>query len=100
MNSQVVVNIDTELKQKAMKMAKKEGLTMKALLSFLLKWYVEDEIVLWAKIKRWYFSNLEIEWWSQKEIDNLNNNKNLKSLWSKLNTLLLDKKILNEFGIK
>ena len=37
MNSPIVVNINSELKEKAMKMAKKEGLTMKALLSFLLK---------------------------------------------------------------
>gem|GEM_PF-6115919 len=37
MTSQMVVNIDSKLKEKAMKMAKQEGLTMKALLSFLLK---------------------------------------------------------------
>ncbi|MDQ7022278.1 MAG: hypothetical protein Q9M97_01895 [Candidatus Gracilibacteria bacterium] len=49
MNSQIVANINTELKNKAMAMAKAEGLTMKALLSFLLKGYIEKEIEIGAK---------------------------------------------------
>jgi antitoxin component of RelBE/YafQ-DinJ toxin-antitoxin module len=49
MTSPIVVQVDTELKEKAMKMAKKEGLTMKALLSFLLKGYTEQEIILTSR---------------------------------------------------
>lgn len=49
MTSQIVANIDSELKEKAMKMAKKEGLTMKALLSFLLKGYIDRAIIIWAR---------------------------------------------------
>lgn len=44
MESQMVIHIDSELKKKAMEMAKKEGLTMKALMCCLLKWYVHWDI--------------------------------------------------------
>ncbi len=70
MNSQIVANIDSELKEKAMKMAKKEGLTMKALLSFLLKWYTQEKITLTttSSFERNY-CNIEVEELSQQEED-------------------------------
>jgi len=46
MNSQVVFNIDSELKQKAMQKAKKDGITMKTLLNLFLKWYVDEDFNL------------------------------------------------------
>lgn len=44
MESQMVIHIDSELKQNAMEMAKKEWLTMKALMCCLLKSYVRGDI--------------------------------------------------------
>lgn len=49
MNSQIVANIDSELKSKAMAKAKKEWITLKAIISIFLKWYVEDQIYISAK---------------------------------------------------
>jgi len=51
MTSQMVVNIDTELKNKAMKMAKKQGLTMKALMGFLLQLYIDEEVEIVARYR-------------------------------------------------
>ncbi len=95
MTSQVVVNIDTELKKKAMFMAKKEGLTMKALMSFLLKWYVEKDISLWARYNKKCHNDIEIIPWSDDELDSLNNDIELKELEWKFNKLIADKWILS-----
>ncbi|MDA9129373.1 hypothetical protein N9J72_02765 [Candidatus Gracilibacteria bacterium] len=46
MTSQIVANIDSELKEKAMEMAKEEGLTLKGLITLLLKGYVNGDIEL------------------------------------------------------
>ena len=93
MTSQVVVNIDTLLKETAMKMAKKEGLTMKALLSFLLKWYVEKEITLWARSGRDYITNFEIEDFSSEEVKFVEEWSILWKLWEDMNRLLIKKGI-------
>lgn len=61
MTSQVVVNIDTTLKNKAMKMAKSQWLTMKALLSFCLQWYVDNEIEIGARISQHTRNNWELQ---------------------------------------
>lgn len=91
MNSQVVVNIDTELKNKAMSMAKKQWLTMKALMSFLLKWYTDNSITLWARLERDYSSDLEIIPWTEEELSILNQDQELKDLWDRFNKLIIDK---------
>ncbi len=94
MTSQMVVNIDSKLKEKAMKMAKQEGLTMKALLSFLLKWYVKEEIVIETKIsqhKRKEQFNIELEEFSLEEKNIIDSNKILKNAPWELNKLLLAK---------
>ena len=79
MTSQVVVNIDAELKKIAMAKAKKDGITMKALLGYFLKWYVEDEITIGAKFRRGSYVNKElVELWFIRE-DKLST-KNIKLL--------------------
>lgn len=93
MTSQIVANINTELKNKAMAMAKAEWLTMKALLSFLLKWYVEEEIHIWARFtsfERDYWK-LEIEPLKWEEIDFLMNDTELELKRNKLNELISQK---------
>ena len=93
MTSQIVANINTELKNKAMAMAKEEWLTMKALLSFLLKWYVKKEIEIWASfssLKRDYWT-LEIEELSEEEELFLIEDKELESNRLKLNKLISQK---------
>lgn len=93
MTSQIVANINTELKNKAMAMAKAEWLTMKALLSFLLKWYVEEEIHIWARFtsfERDYWI-LEIEPLKWEEIDFLMNDTELELKRNKLNELISQK---------
>ncbi len=67
MDSQIVANIDSELKEKAMKMAKEEGLTLKAVLSFLLKWYIEKEFTF-TPMRRIHKSHLEFEELTPEEI--------------------------------
>ena len=92
MNSPIVVNINSELKEKAMKMAKDEGLTMKALLSFLLKWYTEKEIEINATFSQHKRnSEIEIENFSEEEINLLENEWNFKNLTNKLNDLIIKK---------
>ena len=93
MNSQIVANINTELKNKAMEMAKKEWLTMKALLSFLLKWYVEEKIEIWAKFTSFErdYGELEIEELSEEEKDFLMNNSELEKKRRELNLLISQK---------
>lgn len=91
MNSQVVVNIDTELKNKAMAMAKKEWLTMKALLSFLLKWYTDHSITLWARVERDFDTEVEIIPWTKEELKLLEEDDDLKELWNRFNKLIIDK---------
>jgi len=82
MTSQIVANINTELKNKAMAMAKEEWLTMKALLSFLLKWYTEKKIEIWAKFSSFErdYWNLEIEELTKNEKEIFNNSKEFKDL--------------------
>jgi len=91
MTSQVVVNIDTELKNKAMAMAKKEWLTMKALMSFLLKWYTDHSITLWARLEREYETDLEVIPWTKEELKFLEEDSELKELWNKFNNLIIEK---------
>ena len=92
MNSTVIVNIDRDLKEKAMKMAKKEGLTMKALLSFLLKWYTKKEIEINASFSQHKRNNdVEIEDFSKEEIEILETKWNFKNLTNKLNDLIIQK---------
>jgi len=93
MTSQMVVNIDTELKKKAMAMAKKQGLTMKALMGFLLQWYIEKEIEVWAK-----FHSFERDYWeltieplNDEEMKIINWSKELKNAHKKLSKLLESK---------
>ncbi len=93
MTSQVVVNIDTKLKNKAMKMAKKEWLTMKALMSFLLKWYTEHNITLGTKVCRDYDTEVEIIPWTKDELELLENDSTLLKLWKKMDDLLIKKGI-------
>lgn len=93
MTSQVIVNIDTELKNKAMAMAKKEGLTMKALLSFLLKWYTDHSITLWARIERDYETEVEVIPWTEEELKFLEKDSTLWKLWEQMNDLLVKKGI-------
>lgn len=76
MESQVVVNIDSNLKKIAMDKAKKEWITMKALLSLFLKWYIENEITLWARIRREY------------DIEDIKVNKKLQNKMNNLSKLL------------
>ena len=92
MNSPIVVNINSKLKEKAMKMAKSEGLTMKALLSFLLKWYTEKEIEINATFSQ-HKRNSEIEISSllDEEIKMINSNSILKNAPDELNKLLVAK---------
>jgi len=93
MNSQLVANINLDLKNKAMEMAKKDWLTMKALLSFLLKAYVEKEIKIKASIsshKREY-GNFEIEDLNDDELNIINSSKILKNASQELSLLLKQK---------
>lgn len=86
MTSPIVVQIDSELKEKAMKMAKKEGLTMKALLSFLLKWYTEHEIILTSR--RRPVGNWHIEWEDfSSEENNFLNSAEIEEKYKKLSLL-------------
>jgi len=96
MNSQVVVNINSELKKKAMTMAKAEWLTMKALLSFLLKWYVEEKIEIWAKFTSFErdYGELEIEELSEEEIKIINSSDKLRNAPNILSQLLNKKWIM------
>ncbi len=91
MTSQVVVNIDTDLKNKAMAMAKKQGITMKALMGFLLQWYVEEQIEVGAR-----FTHFERDYWeltieelSEEEKAIIANSKELKDI-----TLSIKKSLL------
>lgn len=93
MTSQIVANINTELKNKAMAMAKKEWLTMKALLSFLLKGYIKKEIEIWAKFTSHErdYGELEIEELNEEEKDFLMNDSKLEEKRKKLNLLISQK---------
>ena len=55
---------------------KKEWITMKALLSLFLKWYIENEITLWARIRREY------------DIEDIKVNKKLQDKMNNLSKLL------------
>ena len=86
MTSPIVVQIDSELKEKAMKMAKKEGLTMKALLSFLLKWYTQQEIILTSR-RRWV-AHPHFEWEDfTSEENNFLNSAEVQEKYKKLSVL-------------
>lgn len=96
MTSQIVANINTELKEKAMIMAKEEWLTMKALLSFLLKWYVEKEIEIWAKftsLERDYWT-LEIEELTDEEMEIINSSEKLRNAPKIFSKLLKEKWVI------
>jgi len=60
MTSQIVANIDSTLKSNAMEMAKANWITLKSLITLLLKGYVSNEITLWVRMKRDYW-NSDIE---------------------------------------
>jgi len=97
MTSQIVANINTELKNKAMAMAKKEWLTMKALLSFLLKWYVKKEIKIWTTFTKSYerdYWTLEIEELSNEEMEIINSSEILKNAPKVFSKLLKEKWIM------
>ena len=79
--------ITLELKEKAMKMAKKEGLTMKALLSFLLKGYTEQEIVLTSKRRQPRGIFFETEELSDEEIELVSKSSKIQSLHKRLQEL-------------
>lgn len=93
MTSQIVANINTELKNKAMAMAKAEWLTMKALLSFLLKWYVEEEIHIWARFSSFErdYWKLEIEELNEEEKEIINSSSILQNAHSELSNLIKSK---------
>ena len=76
MTSQVIVNIDSELKKVAMAKVKKDWITMKALLGYFLKWYVENKITIWAQIIREY------------DIEDIQVNKKLQNKMNGLSNLL------------
>ncbi len=86
MTSQIVVHIDSELKEKAMQMAKKEGLTLKALLSFLLKGYTEQEIILTSR-PRSVIADFEVEELSDDEVLILSQSSEIQALHKKLEHL-------------
>lgn len=87
MTSPIVVQIDTELKQKAMQMAKKEGLTMKALLSFLLKGYTEHEIILTSQRRPAGISHFEFEELLDDELEVLHSSKKIQEYNNRLQKL-------------
>ena len=88
MNSQIVANIDSDLKKAAMDMAKKNWITLKSLISILLKSYVDKEIKLWARMQRDYCSGFEQEEWTLEEIKLLENDKDLKKIEKGFNNLI------------
>ena len=97
MTSQIVANINTELKNKAMAMAKEEWLTMKALLSFLLKWYVKKEIEIWTTFTKSYerdYWTLEIEELNDEEMEIINSSEILKNAPKVFSKLLKEKWIM------
>ena len=83
MTSQIVANIDSDLKKQAMEMAKKNWITLKSLISLLLKSYVEKDIKLWARMQRNYsiFS-------SEKEVEDIKVSHKVQKKMNELSDLI------------
>ena len=67
MTTQVTFKTDDNIKKDALKKAKRDGITLKAFLTYCLRSYIRWDLELWIK------SNIKIEWfewieWSEEFI--------------------------------